>query len=56
VANSIIWVWTVPPAKSTAGDGLRNRVSKLYEDYYFDLISHFSGILSDSRHKKGVKV
>jgi hypothetical protein len=42
------------PAKSTAGDGLRNRDSQLFEDYYFALLEHFSSILSDSRKRKGV--
>jgi len=37
------------PAKSTAGDGLRNRDNELYRDFYFKLIDHFSMDLSVSR-------
>jgi len=38
-------------AKSTAGDGLRDRSNELFEDFYFDLFKHFSSILSVSRIK-----
>ena len=37
------------PAKSTFGDGLRNRDNELYKDFYFALINHFSEFLSVSR-------
>ena len=37
------------PAKSTAGDGLRQRDNALYKDFYFVLIKHFEPILSVSR-------
>ncbi|MDK2788053.1 MAG: hypothetical protein PWP07_1278 [Epulopiscium sp.] len=39
------------PAKSTAGDGLRQRDNALYKDFYFVLIKHFEPILSVSRIK-----
>lgn len=39
------------PAKSTAGDGLRNRPNELFMDYYFLLLDHFSPLLSVSRIK-----
>lgn len=37
------------PAKSTAGDALRERSHELFRLYYFALISHFSPLLSVSR-------
>lgn len=37
------------PAKSTAGDGLRDRSNELFKDFYFALIDHFSSLLSVSR-------
>ncbi len=37
------------PAKSTAGDGLRGRSNELFRDFYFELLDHFSSILSVSR-------
>jgi len=37
------------PAKSTAGDGLRNRDNKFFEDLYYDLIDRYKSFLSDSR-------
>lgn len=39
------------PAKSTAGDGLRNRTNELFMDYYFLLLDHFTPLLSVSRIK-----
>jgi hypothetical protein len=39
------------PPKSTAGDGLRDRDNGLFEDFYFELLSHFSSIMSVSRIK-----
>ena len=33
-------------AKSTAGDGLRNRDNALFKDFYFELIAHFKPFLS----------
>lgn len=36
-------------AKSTAGDGLRNRDNELFKDFYFQLITHFQSVLSVSR-------
>jgi len=39
------------PAKSTAGDGLRNRSNELFRDYYFVLLDHFTPLLSVSRIK-----
>jgi hypothetical protein len=40
------------PAKSTAGDGLRERNNIFFEDLYFKLLDHFKPILSVSRIKK----
>jgi len=40
------------PAKSTAGDGLRDRAEELFRLYYFALVAHFSPLLSVSRKKK----
>ena len=40
------------PAKSTVGDGLRDREHILFRDYYFALIKHFSSIFSVSRQEK----
>ena len=40
------------PAKSTAGDGLRDRNEELFRLFYFVLIAHFSPLLSVSRKKK----
>jgi hypothetical protein len=37
------------PAKSTAGDGLRERNNEFFKDFYFLLIKHFEPILSVSR-------
>jgi len=37
------------PAKSTAGDGLRNRDSSFFEALYYDLTKRYSSFLSDSR-------
>jgi hypothetical protein len=37
------------PAKSTAGDGLRNRDNELYRRFYFNLIEYFQPLLSVSR-------
>lgn len=37
------------PAKSTAGDGLRNRDESFFMDVYFMLIEHFKSTLSVSR-------
>ena len=37
------------PAKSTAGDGLRNRDNSFFEAVYFMLLEHFKPILSVSR-------
>jgi hypothetical protein len=39
------------PAKSTAGDALRNRCEELFRLYYFDLLSYFSSDISVSRKK-----
>ena len=39
------------PAKSTAGDGLRERNNIFFEDLYFKLLDHFKPILSVSRIK-----
>ena len=39
-------------AKSTAGDGLRNRDNELFKEFYFKLIEHFESILSVSRIEK----
>ena len=43
------------PAKSTAGDALRDRSEELFRLFYFVLISHFSPLLSVSRKKKHKK-
>ena len=40
------------PAKSTAGDGLRDRDEELFRLFYFALVAHFSPFLSVSRKKK----
>jgi len=40
------------PAKSTAGDSLRDRSEALFRLFYFALIAHFSPFLSVSRKKK----
>ena len=40
------------PAKSTAGDGLRDRSEELFRLFYFALVAHFSPFLSVSRKKK----
>src|SRR5699024_4389424 len=40
------------PAKSTAGDGLRNRDESFFMDVYFMLIEHFKSTLSASRIDK----
>jgi hypothetical protein len=37
------------PAKSTAGDGLRNRDHALFEALYYQLVKRYSNFLSDSR-------
>jgi hypothetical protein len=42
------------PAKSTAGDGLRNRSEDIFKQYYRTLIDHFQPLLSVSR-KEDVK-
>jgi len=39
------------PSKSTAGDGLRDRSNELFQDFYFELLKHFSSVLSVSRIK-----
>jgi hypothetical protein len=39
----------ISPAKSTAGDALRDRTEELFRQFYFILIEHFSHILSVSR-------
>lgn len=39
------------PAKSTAGDGLRDRSNELFKDFYFELLNHFTPTLSVSRIK-----
>jgi hypothetical protein len=41
------------PAKSTFGDALRDRKCDIFEQFYFELLSYFSSVLSDSR-KNGV--
>jgi hypothetical protein len=41
----------VAPAKSTAGDALRDRGEELFRLYYFALISYFRPLLSVSRKK-----
>lgn len=37
------------PAKSTAGDGLRNRDSSFFEALYYELVNRYKSFLSDSR-------
>jgi len=37
------------PAKSTAGDGLRNRDSSFFEALYYKLVDQYKSFLSDSR-------
>lgn len=37
------------PAKSTAGDGLRNRSSMFFEVLYYELVKRYNSFLSDSR-------
>ncbi len=37
------------PAKSSAGDGLRNRNDAFFESLYYDLIERYYSFLSDSR-------
>ena len=37
------------PAKSSAGDGLRNRSADFFEALYFDLTNRYNSFLSDSR-------
>jgi hypothetical protein len=37
------------PAKSSAGDGLRNRDSAFFEALYYKLVDRYNGFLSDSR-------
>jgi Transposase DDE domain/Domain of unknown function (DUF4372) len=37
------------PAKSSAGDGLRNRGNEFFEALYYELISRYAAFLSDSR-------
>lgn len=40
------------PAKSTAGDGLRERDEKFFQEFYFLLLKYFESILSVSRIDK----
>ncbi len=40
------------PAKSTAGDGLRERDNKFFKDFCFLLLKHFEPLLSVSRIDK----
>jgi len=40
------------PAKSTAGDGLRERDNEFFKDFYFLLLKHFEPLLSVSRMDK----
>ena len=40
------------PAKSTAGDGLRERDNNLFKDFYFILLEYFKPILSVSQIQK----
>src|SRR5690606_30837371 len=40
------------PAKSTAGDGLRERDNEFFKDVYFMLLEHFKPLLSVSRIDK----
>src|SRR6266446_7572399 len=37
------------PAKSTAGDGLRNRDNTFFEKVYYALVKRYKSFLSDSR-------
>ena len=37
------------PAKSSAGDGLRNRSNEFFEALYYQLIKRYASFLSDSR-------
>jgi hypothetical protein len=39
------------PPKSTAGDALRDRSNELFKDFYFELLEHYSSVLSVSRIK-----
>lgn len=39
------------PAKSSAGDGLRNRSNEFFESLYYDLAKRYHSFLSDSRTK-----
>ena len=39
-------------AKSTAGDGLRNRDNEVFKEFYFSLINHYKSLLSVSRIEK----
>jgi len=39
------------PAKSSAGDGLRNRSNEFFESLYYDLAKRYQSFLSDSRTK-----
>lgn len=43
---------TESPAKSTAGDGLRNRSNDVFKDIYFLLVEHFQPLLSVSQLDK----
>jgi hypothetical protein len=40
------------PAKSTAGDGLRERDNEFFKEFYFLLLKHFEPLLSVSRIDK----
>lgn len=42
----------IAPAKSTAGDALRDRDEELFRQYYFVLINYFRPLLSVSRKKR----
>jgi len=42
------------PAKSTAGDALRDRDEELFRLFYFALIAHFSPLLSVSCIKRSI--
>jgi hypothetical protein len=42
------WGMECSPAKSTAGDGLRNRSEGLFREFYFKLIDYFHPLLSVS--------
>jgi len=39
------------PAKSSAGDGLRNRSNEFFESLYYSLAKRYTSFLSDSRTK-----